>query len=66
MTDRINSVTVVLERDIRIDDAQRIIDAIAMVSGVIKVEVGVVNSGDYIARERAKAELRTQIYKLIN
>jgi hypothetical protein len=34
MTDRYNSLTVVLDRDIREDDAEHILNAIRMIKGV--------------------------------
>lgn len=38
MTDRIHSLTVTLERDMREDDAQALIDAIRMIKEGIKVQ----------------------------
>lgn len=67
MTDRIRTITVVLERDVRIDDdAQTIIDAIRMIKGVQDVLPGeVVDFHAHHARDLAKIELRTELLKML-
>ena len=66
MTDRFNCLTVVLDKDIREDDAVCIIDAIRMLKRVISVEGHVTDPSDYIAEERAKRELRKKIFDLLD
>ncbi len=66
MTDRIISLTVMLEKEIREDDVQNIVRAIEMIRGVGMVEPGIVaDSTFYIAREQAKAELVKQMISII-
>lgn len=65
MTDRYNSITVVLEKDIRDDDAEPIIEAIKMLKGVLAVSGNVAEYVDYVARERANKQWREKLYKLI-
>ena len=53
MTDRINSITVVLNKDLREEDAQPIIDAILQFKGVCAAEGNVTDPNAYIAESRA-------------
>ena len=50
MTDRIRTVTVVLDADYRDDDVIPILTALRMVRGVASVEARVVEGADYTAR----------------
>lgn len=66
MTDRVNALTVVLEADIRIDDAEAgIIAAIKQLRGVISVRPKVANTDSYIAREQASRELRMKLWEVL-
>ncbi len=64
MTDRIQSLTVVLEGDVRTDDVEILIQAITMIRGVQKVVKGEpVSVNDFIARERAAMKIREALWK---
>jgi len=65
MTDRYDYLTVALDRDIREDDAEALIQAIAMLRGVLRVEPHVVDGTGWTAKERALAEIRERISKVI-
>ncbi len=53
MTDRLNALIVILEHDIREDDAEPIINAIQQLRGVLQVEPHVADSiGDAAAEAR--------------
>lgn len=68
MTDRAKAILVHLEDDYRIGDGepgQQIIDAIAILKGVSKVEPLTRTSDDYLARERARLEVRQQIMDVL-
>jgi hypothetical protein len=65
MTDRIHSLTIVLERDIRIDDAQATIAAIGQIKGVLSVTPNVASIEDHIAFERARRELADKIWAVV-
>lgn len=66
MTDRVHSLTVVLDRDIRIDDIQPLIDTLHMFRNVIKVEPNVTDISEmYAAEVRIKTELRQKIFDLV-
>ncbi len=62
MTDRIHSLTVVLERNNRDDDTQPLIDAILMFHGVLSVTTHVANVDSHMAEERARRALTEKIY----
>lgn len=55
MTDRTRHLTVVLDRDMRVDDVEHVVNAIKMVKYVDDVLVG--EPPDYMARITAKQEL---------
>lgn len=63
MTDRVKGFTVTLEKDIRIDDVETVIQAIRMIRGIAHVEPSISTSEDYMNRQRVKHELREKFYK---
>ena len=65
MTDRFNALTVVLDKNIREDDAQAIISAIYQLRGVVSVEGNVADPMSYIAKEQALNEIRMQLHDVI-
>lgn len=65
MTDRIKGLTVVLERDIRDDDCEPLIDAIKMLRGVLRVVPLVDNANDFINRERIRRELQEKLFNAL-
>ena len=56
MTNRLKSLIVAFEHDIREDDAQCIIDAILMIKGIAGVSKEVTTSVDWINRCQIKRE----------
>ena len=62
MTDRFSTLTVVLEKDTREDDAEALINAIRMLRGVLTVAGDVANAGDFLAQERARWEIEGKIF----
>lgn len=69
MTDRAKAIVVHLDDDYRIGDgdsgADRIMDAIATLKGVAKVEPLVANVDDRLARERARMDLRRKLMDVL-
>jgi len=61
MTNRLHSLTVVLDHDIREDDAEPILNAIRMIRGVIDVSGNVASSASYMAEQRAIEQLRGKV-----
>ncbi len=66
MTDRVKGFTVVLSKDIRIDDVEPIREALKMVKGVMEVS-DIIAEGmeDEVIRMRTKNELREKFYNFI-
>ena len=65
MTDRIHSLTVVLKRDMRDDDAQPLMDAIGMLRGVLSVEGHVSDIDSTMSEARAQAEMRHKVFSAL-
>ncbi|MCY1297955.1 hypothetical protein D9M68_18900 [compost metagenome] len=65
MTDRHAAYIVVLDENIREDDAQAIITALEMVKGVATVQPVVGNSDQQIATARVYASFKTQLVNFI-
>lgn len=65
MTDRHSAYIVVLNNDVREDDAEHIINALRMVKGVAAVDPVVTDYDEHIARTRVDREWREKIYKLL-
>ena len=65
MTDRYSSLTVVLEQDIRSDDAEGLIKAIEQMRGVLKVTGTVSDYRDLVAQTRARTELGKQLWAVL-
>lgn len=65
MTTRHRGYVVVLERDIREDDAEAVINALKMVRGVIDVKPVESNIDAEISGVRARTEVRQKIYNVL-
>lgn len=65
MTDRYHSLTVVLEKDIREDDATLLLSAINLMKGVVSVMPLVANPETHMAEHRARHELRGKIVDIL-
>lgn len=64
MTTRLKGLTVAFEKDIREDDAQRIIDAVAMLRGVL--QVGPIEVGDnWISEVRIRRDLEGKLFAVL-
>ena len=65
MTDRFNALTVVLEHDIREDDAQALISAISQLRGVLSVTGNVADPLSHITEERARHHLGKKLLAVL-
>lgn len=65
MTDRLNGVFVVFDRDFRVDDAEPLINAIKQLRGVASVEWNVTDPADVVATVRARYELGEKLMKAL-
>lgn len=65
MTDRASGLIVALDKDIRVDDVEPLINAIKCLQHVVGVTVSVADSSTMLARMRVDAEWREKILKLL-
>ncbi len=66
MSDRTNILTVVLEKEMRLDDADSIMSAIAMIKGVSSVSPNVSDPTEHMAIIRAKTDLGKHILRALS
>lgn len=66
MTDRVHSLLVVLENDVREDDIQNFIDVLSRMRGVAGVEKCVSDYGTHMAEKRAHQKWREKILALLD
>jgi hypothetical protein len=65
MTDRVKGFVVTLEKDIRIDDVEPLMQAIRYLRGVGDVSPSISDSNDHINQMRIKNELREKMWHFI-
>ena len=65
MTDRLCGFIVVLDKDLREDDAQEVLNALRMIKHVISVEPVGSDHVTHIARERALLDLRKKLIAVL-
>jgi hypothetical protein len=65
MTDRLKGFTVVLEQDLRDDDAEPLKAAIAQMRGVLEVRPVLTSNEDHWARIRVRNELKSLLYRVL-
>lgn len=65
MTDRHTGYIVTLDKDIRADDSEQIINAIHMLRGVIDVTPVVSDITSIMAESKAKDEIRQKIWDIL-
>ena len=65
MTDRVKGFTVTLEKDIRIDDVETLMNSIKMLRGIASVTPSITTSGDHMNREMVAMEYRKKMYNFI-
>ena len=61
MTDKYNALTVILDHDIRSDDAKALINAILQIRGVSSVKGHVADINAVLALDRARSELKQKL-----
>ena len=65
MTDRIKSLVVTLDEDIRVDDVESIVNAIKQLRHVADVSSVKTNMDDYSNRVRVRAELAGKLFAVL-
>ena len=66
MSRTLNALTVVLEHDMREENAEPLINAIRMLRGVVSVDTHVADMESHLAKTQAKHELRMKIFEVLN
>jgi hypothetical protein len=66
MTDRVHSLQVVLDKDVRIDDVQALVSAIQQLRSVAAVTNLTADPSTHMAEVRARQLWRQKLIKLIN
>ena len=66
MTDRLHSLTVVLETDMRSDDVQYLMSAIRQLRGVADVSGHVTDMNAHIAQVRVRQELGEKLFAVLH
>lgn len=65
MTDRVHSLTVVLDENMRTDDVEALTNAIRMMKHVIAVDGNIADPESYMAQERARRELGQKLIEVV-
>ena len=66
MTNKINALTVVLDKTITTTEAEKISEAIKIISGVVSVDLNVANAMSHIAYETARQDILSKIKTIFN
>jgi len=65
MTARISMLYVILEKDVRIDEIDKLADAIAQFNNVLEVKTHIKEATEDIAQDRAKHELSQKLLEVL-
>ena len=65
MTDRVNGFRVILGKDIRVDDAEHLKNAILMLKGVLSVQDVINMPADDVAYYKARFDLRNKLFDVL-
>lgn len=65
MSDRINTLTIVLDQPYRDDDVEQIVNAIRMIKGVASVTANVQNMTDHVAYDNARRDLGNKLWEVL-
>lgn len=66
MSDRYNYLTVILEHDLKDEDAEPLIEAIKCFRGVLTVKANVVDMLALMTEERVRNELKDRLWRVLN
>jgi hypothetical protein len=65
MTDRVRTLTVVLDKDTRTDDVVPLVEAVRQLRGVADVGLDIADSVSFMAESRADAEWRRKLIDML-
>ena len=66
MTKQINAITVTLDKAITTTEAEKISEAVKLISGVVGVNLNVANAMSHIAYETARQDILSKIKTIFN
>lgn len=66
MTDRVHSITVVLDRNYREDDLEPLLTALRQMRGIIDVELNVADIASSVATSRARISVIEELNKVVH
>lgn len=66
MTDRAKGLVVTLEHDMRVDDAEVILNAIRQIRGVVDVQFVISDINDHINRTRIKRKIQEKLWDVLH
>jgi hypothetical protein len=62
MSDRTNTITIVLDKTYRVDDTDAILNAVRMIKGVASADCNVADAIEYMAETRARIEIEQKLW----
>lgn len=65
MTNRYYALTLILEKDVREDDASSLIEAVKMMKGVLDVKPHITDPTTWMAEERARRDLGVKLWEIL-
>lgn len=65
MTDRIHSITLVLDENVRVDDAEYLLNACRMLKGVISADGNIAEFDSHMAETRARMDMLSRVCETI-
>lgn len=66
MTDRTSSLVVILEKETRVDDVEKLMDAIGQLRGVLSVKLNVSDYTHIAAREQVRREISDALWCVLS
>ena len=66
MTDRVDRITITLDRDMRVDDVEHLTNALRCMKYVADVETHVTEHATHTAKTRLRSELRIKLWSVID
>jgi len=65
MTEKYYALTVVLEKDVRVDDSEPIVNAIKMIKGVQSIKGNIATPETWMAEERARMDMQKKLLSIV-
>lgn len=65
MGDTLKGAYIVFDQDYHVDDAEKIIEAIKMIKGVVDVQPNITNVNDWMNRRRIESEIQLKLLDVV-